>query len=188
MTNERPGSGTSADDRCKFGDRCDWPHLHLSEDSHICWTCGNIYPSKSDLAIHRKNIHKNAGLCKYFGSPGGCKRGDEGCHYFHIKNQSHFDEAHEAAPHSTQTQSRPDGAHGGGAPSNQSRPDEALEESEPNEAHAGTHQGFQKAPLNTTPPNPTSKPMASNPMILLIKEFMNLQQQLNQQFLGRLEQ
>ena len=46
--------GTSAEDRCKFGDKCDWPHLHLSEDSHICWSCGNIYPSKSDLAIHKE--------------------------------------------------------------------------------------------------------------------------------------
>ena len=190
--------GTSAEDRCKFGDRCDWPHLHLSPDSHICWTCGNIFTSQSDLSIHRKKVHKSTGPCKYYGQPGGCKRGDEGCHYLHIQTQSHPNEAHASTPQHVQTQSRPEEAHASAAPqqyqtqSTPSRSHVAAQETptqpQLNEAHKGTPQGFQGAHLNPVPPGPTSTPSGANPLKEFIKEFMTLQQQLNQQFLARLEQ
>ena len=181
--------GTSAEDRCKFGDRCDWPHLHLSGDSQICWTCGNIFSSKSDLAIHRKNIHKSTAPCKYYGLPGGCKRGDEGCHFMHIQPKSQSVEEN-VEPHPTETcpQECPGGAHGGAPLNNQTQysPEEACVEapqhnqSQPQhiEAQAGAQQGFQKAPLETVPPNFINKNF--------IKEFLTLQQQLSQQFLDRL--
>ena len=86
--------GQSAEDRCKFGDRCDWKHSFRSADTPLCWTCGQIFTNKSDLTYHRKNEHNGTGPCKYNDLPGGCTRSDTDCHYLHIRSESGTREAH----------------------------------------------------------------------------------------------
>ena len=89
--------GQSAEDRCKFGDQCDWNHVELREGECICWTCGLIFTNNSDLTFHRKNVHKSTGPCKYFGLPGGCNKEDKDCQFMHAKGETR-------QPHVTKTQ------------------------------------------------------------------------------------
>jgi hypothetical protein len=148
--------------------------------------------------MHRKNVHKSTGPCRYYGQPGGCKRGEEGCHYLHSQSQSSPSEAHAPTARQGQTNYRPEEAHESAARQQyqtQSTPGDAHAEvqetrtqSQLNEAHEGTPQDFHQLHLDTVPPGPTSKPLEANPMKEFIKEFMTMQQQLNQQFLTRLEQ
>ena len=70
--------------------------MELREGESICWTCGLIFTSKSDLTLHRKNIHKSTGPCKYFGLPGGCSKEDEDCPFMHLVGQAQ--QAHATRP------------------------------------------------------------------------------------------
>ena len=90
--------GTSPEDRCKWGDRCDWKHSFRSADTPLCWTCGQIFTNKSTLAYHRKNEHNGTGPCKYNDLPGGCIRSDSDCHYLHIQSESSTRETHVSKP------------------------------------------------------------------------------------------
>ena len=149
--------GTSEEDRCKYGDQCDWKHIILSEGTHLCWNCGNKFPSIYNLNFHRKQTHDNMGLCKQFNLPGGCTRGEDYCQFRHvIQTQPERAQAMTAQPQL------------GGAPTNGA-------------------QDFQRVPQNTAPTNNKTMNHSEKRSIMeMMRPIMTQQQTMNQQIMTML--
>ena len=161
--------GTSAEDRCKYGAQCNWKHIELSEGAHICWNCGNIFKSISDLNFHRKQIHNNMGPCKKLNKPGGCSRGEEYCLFKH------------------ETQVRPEGAQADGAHPQPRRAQAHAAQPQSGGAQTNEAQDFQQVPQNTAPPNSTTMNLSEkHSMMEMMRQFMLQQQTMTQQIMTML--
>ena len=71
-----------ATNSCQYQSDCNYKHIKLKENEHICYTCGVIVPTIKDLMIHIKEIHGSQPCTKF--ARGKCDRNSR-CWYSHNK-------------------------------------------------------------------------------------------------------
>ena len=73
---------TFATNECEYEGECRFRHIILQRGQHICYKCGVIFNSKTDLTRHIKNVHGNE-ICKKF-KENKCQYGSK-CHFKHTQ-------------------------------------------------------------------------------------------------------
>ena len=72
---------------CEYDEDCWFNHIILADNEHICFKCGKVENSKTDLMKHIKTIHKGI-PCLNFKS-GTCRFSSSSCIFSHELPQAH---------------------------------------------------------------------------------------------------
>ena len=82
------------EDRCELDDDCRFRHIKLLPGDHICYTCGKIFKSKSEMINHIKEKHGNTICHKYLRNECTVRR----CFYRHdIQNAPNLERTQETS-------------------------------------------------------------------------------------------
>ena len=69
---------------CTYGDACIFNHKILSDKDFICYTCGNVFQTKTELLKHIKTVHGHVN-CRNF-TLNKCRYSSEACFFTHEKD------------------------------------------------------------------------------------------------------